>query len=153
MVLHQAMTPVAEALLMFGARSIHVTDVIEPALERGCWVVCDRFSDSSFAYQCGGRGLGTQVVAGLEALVHPALQPDATFLFDIDPATAVDRQRGQGRAPDVFEREQMEFFERVREAYLHRARQQMYRFHVIDASGSLEAVRERLAAEFDRTFP
>lgn len=153
MVLHQPMHPVAEALLMFGARSVHVTDVIEPALESGTWVVCDRFSDSSFAYQCGGRGLGTHVVAGLEALVHPALQPDATFLFDIDPATAYERQRAQGRAADVFESEQMEFFERVRETYLQRARQQPYRFHIIDASGTLETVRERLAAEFEQTFP
>ncbi|MEO5692101.1 MAG: dTMP kinase [Usitatibacter sp.] len=152
MVLHQPMPAVAEALLMFGARSLHVNDVIEPALEAGTWVICDRFSDSSFAYQCGGRGLDTHVVANLEALVHPALQPDATYLFDVDPATAYERQRKEGRSPDVFEREQVAFFERVREAYLERSRQQLYRFHIIDASGTPEMVRSILAAEFERTF-
>ena len=153
MVLHQAMAPMTEALLMFGARSAHVAEVIEPALEAGTWVVCDRFSDSSYAYQCGGRGLSPQVVATLEAMVHPQLQPDATFLFDVEPAIAAERQRAQARSPDIFEREQTAFFERVREAYQQRARQQMYRFHFIDASGTPEQVRELLAAEFDRTFP
>lgn len=152
MVLHEPMPAVAEALLMFGARSLHVNNVIEPALEAGTWVICDRFSDSSFAYQCGGRGLDMHVVASLEALVHPGLQPDATFLFDVDPATAYERQRNEGRAPDVFEREQVAFFERVREAYLQRSRQQLYRFHIIDASGTQEMVRNILAAEFERTF-
>ena len=106
-VLHQPMTPVAEALVMFGARSVHVSGVIEPALARGAWVVCDRFSDSTFAYQCGGRGLDAQVAASLEGLVHPGLQPDATFLFDLDPALAYERQRRQSRTPDKFEREQI----------------------------------------------
>ena len=151
-VLHQAMSPVAEALVMFGARSVHVSGMIEPALAAGTWVVCDRFSDSTYAYQCGGRGLERQVVATLEALVHPNLQPDATFLFDLDPAIAYERQRAQSRAPDRFESEQAEFFVRVRNAYLDRARQHAYRFHVVDASGSPEDVRTRLDAAFGEAF-
>ncbi|MEO5676670.1 MAG: dTMP kinase [Usitatibacter sp.] len=147
-VLHHAMTPLAEALVMFGARGAHVATVIEPALAAGAWVVCDRFSDSTYAYQCGGRGLTPQVVANLEGIVHPELQPDATFLFDLDPAIAYERQRARSSTPDRFEREEAEFFMRVREAYLERARQHAYRFHVIDAAGSLEDVRERLAAAF-----
>ncbi len=151
-VLHQPMSPVAEALVMFGARSVHVSGMIEPALAAGTWVVCDRFSDSTYAYQCGGRGLERQVVATLEALVHPNLQPDATFLFDLDPAIAYQRQRAQSRAPDRFESEQAEFFVRVRNAYLDRARQHAYRFHVVDASGSPEDVRTRLDAAFAEAF-
>jgi len=152
-VLHQPMSPVAEALVMFGARSVHVTTVIEPALAAGTWVVCDRFSDSTYAYQCGGRGLERQVVSMLEALVHPNLQPDATFLFDLEPAIAYERQRAQSRTPDRFESEQAEFFVRVRDGYLDRARQHAYRFHVVDAGGSLDDVRTRLAAAFGRAFP
>jgi len=151
-VLHHEMPPLAEALLMFAARSVHVLEVIEPALAAGRWVVCDRFSDSTYAYQCGGRGLERQVVATLEALVHPNLQPDATFLFDLDPANAYERQRAQSRAPDRFESEQAEFFVRVRNAYLDRARQHAYRFHVVDASGSPEDVRSRLDAAFVEAF-
>jgi len=153
LLLHHPMTPVAEALLMFGARSVHVSGVIEPALAAGSWVVCDRFSDSTYAYQCGGRGLDRQVAAALEALVHPHLQPDATFLFDLDPAVAYERQRAQSRSPDRFESEQAEFFVRVRDSYLERARQHTYRFHVIDASGDLQAVRGRLLDAFAEAFP
>ncbi|MGZ5033386.1 MAG: dTMP kinase [Usitatibacter sp.] len=152
-VLHQPMTPLAEAMVMFAARSVHISGLIEPALASGTWIVCDRFSDSTYAYQCGGRGLDRGCVVSLENLVHPNLQPDATFLFDLDPAIAYGRQLAQSRAPDKFEREQADFFVRVREAYLDRARQHAYRFHVIDASGSLEDVRERLAAAFDKAFP
>jgi dTMP kinase len=152
LVLHQPMSALSEALLMFGARSVHVSGMIEPALAAGTWVVCDRFSDSTYAYQCGGRELQRQVVATLEALVHPNLQPDATFLFDLDPAIAYERQRVQSRTPDRFESEQAEFFVRVRDAYLDRARQHAYRFHVVDASGTLEDVRSRLAAAFGEAF-
>ena len=144
-VLHHPMEPLAEALLMFAGRSVHVREVIEPALAAGTWVVCDRFSDSTYAYQCGGRGLDGAAVERLEALVHPGLQPDATFLFDLDPAIAYERQRAQSRTPDKFEREAADFFVRVREAYLARARRHPARFHVIDASGGLEEVRARLA--------
>ncbi len=152
-VLGHPMTPMAEALAMFAARSAHLAERIEPALASGEWVVCDRFSDSSYAYQCGGRGLAPEAVRTLEHLVHPALQPDATFLFDLDPAIAHERQRRQGRMPDQFEREQVDFFRRVRDAYRERARGNPGRIHVIDASVGLEEVREHLAQAFARAFP
>ena len=144
-VLHHPVDPLAEALLMFAGRSVHLREVIEPALRSGVWVVCDRFSDSTYAYQCGGRGLDGDSVASLEALVHPGLQPDATFLFDLDPAIAYERQRAQSRTPDKFEREAADFFVRVREAYLERARRNPKRIHVVDASGDLDTVRAHLA--------
>jgi len=152
LVLHASMSPKAEALLMFAARAEHVADVIEPALAGGRWVVCDRFSDATFAYQCGGRGLPREFVTGLERIVHPGLQPDATFLFDVDPAIAVERRREQSRSPDKFEREQVDFFGRVREAYLERAREHSRRFHVIDASGNLQQVRDRLEVALAQAF-
>ena len=152
LVLNASMSPKAEALLMFAARAEHVADVIEPALAAGSWVVCDRFSDATFAYQCGGRGLPRELVTGLERIVHPGLQPDATFLFDIDPSVAVDRQRARSHAPDKFESEQAQFFRRVREAYLERAREHSRRFHVIDASGALQQVRDRLEVAFAQAF-
>ena len=151
-VLHAAMNAKAEALMMFAARADHVAAVIEPALAAGRWVVCDRFSDATYAYQCGGRGLAREFVVGLERLAHPGLQPDATFLFDLDPVTACERQQARSRTADKFEREQSEFFRRVREAYLERAREHSRRFHVIDASGSLAEVRDRLEVAFAQAF-
>lgn len=148
-VLHDAMAPLAEALAMFAARSAHIDAVIEPGLASGAWILCDRFSDSTYAYQCGGRGLAPESVAVLERLVHPRLQPDATFLFDIDPAVAYERQRHRSAAPDKFEREKADFFRRVREAYLERARIHPRRIRVIDARGTVSDVRERLLAAFD----
>ena len=151
-VLHEPMGVTSAALVMFAGRSEHVTRVIEPALRAGSWVLCDRFSDATYAYQCGGHGLATEVFAALERAVHPNLQPDVTFLFDLDPAQACERQRARSRLPDTFEREAAEFFRRVRDAYLQRARDHAQRFRVIDASGSLEAVRERLGAAFDEAL-
>jgi dTMP kinase len=153
LVLHEPMDGTTEALVMFAARREHLVQVIEPALGRGAWVVSDRFSDATFAYQCGGRGLDRAVFRTLEALVHPGRQPDATFLFDLAPEVALERQRAQSRTPDKFEREAGEFFRRVRDAYLERAREAPARFRVIDASGSLEEVRARLAEAFARAFP
>jgi len=152
LVLDAAMQARTEALLMFAARAEHVAAVIEPAVAAGRWIVCDRFSDATFAYQCGGRGLPREVVVGLERLVHPGLQPDATFLFDLDPALAYERQRARSRTPDKFEREQVDFFRRVREAYLERAREHTRRFHVIDASGELAQVRDRVEVAFAQAF-
>ena len=151
-VLERNMHARTEALLMFAARAEHVATVIEPALAAGRWVVCDRFSDATFAYQCGGRGLPREFVVGLERLVHPGLQPDATFLFDLAPELACKRQRGRSRALDKFEREQSDFFRRVREAYLERAREHSRRFHVIDASGELGEVRDRVEVAFAQAF-
>jgi dTMP kinase len=153
LVLHDAMEGTTEALLMFAARREHLVRVIEPALERGAWVLSDRFSDATFAYQCGGRGLDPRVFRALESLVHPRRQPDATFLFDLDPAVAYERQRAQSRTPDKFEREAAAFFRRVRESYLDRAREAPQRFLVIDAAGSLEQVRARLRDAFAKVFP
>ena len=151
-VLHAQMGSKAEALMMFAGRAEHVAAVIEPALAAGRWVVCDRFTDATYAYQCGGRGLPREFVVGLERLVHPGLQPDATFLFDLDPAIAYERQHSRSRGADKFESEKTEFFRRVREAYLERAREHSRRFHVIDASGSQQQVRDRLEVAFAQAF-
>jgi dTMP kinase len=153
LVLHEPMEGTTEALVMFAARREHLVRVIEPALARGAWVLSDRFSDATYAYQCGGRGLDRAVFDVLEKLVHPNRSPDATFLFDLDPSVAAARQRAQSRDPDKFEREAEDFFRRVRDAYLERARQQPARVHVVDASGTLEDVRARLARAFERAFP
>ena len=143
-VLGEHASPLAEALAMFAARSAHVDELIEPALEAGRWVVCVRFSDSTYAYQCGGRGLPATAVSALEELVHPGLQPDLTFLFDIDPATASARQRARGGAQDEFERRDLDFFARVRNAYLERMRAHPQRIHLVDASADVARVREQL---------
>jgi dTMP kinase len=144
LVLHEPMQVRTEACLMFGARSEHVSQVIEPALAAGQWVVCDRFTDSTFAYQCGGHGLPLAVFEALCRAVEPLPLPDATFLFDVDPEVAAARQRAANREPDRFEREQVDFFRRVRAAYLERARGSNGRIHVIDAAGSFEQVRAGL---------
>ena len=116
-------------------------------------VLSDRFSDATFAYQCGGRGLDPGRFRTLQSLVHPRRNPDATFLFDLDPVVALDRQRAQSRTPDKFEREAEQFFRRVRDAYLERAREEPDRIRVVDASGTMEEVRARLAAAFAQAFP
>lgn len=152
-VLAEPTTVLAEALALFADRAAHVESSIEPALARGTWVLCDRFSDSTYAYQCGGGGVAREAVEALERLVHPGLQPDATFLFDIEPTLACERLRGRGAPQDRFEREQTAFFERVRAAYLERARDFPRRFHVIDASGTPDQVRVGLAHAFSRAFP
>lgn len=132
-----------EALLMFAARNEHLARVIRPALAAGEWVLCDRFTDATFAYQGGGRGVSLARLEALEAWVHGGLQPDVTFYFDV-PAD-VARQRLQGvRTPDRFELEQEAFFERVRQGYLQRARRFPERIRVIDASLPIADVRERL---------
>ena len=151
-VLHHPTTPQAEALAMFAARSAHVEGVIAPALAAGTWVVCDRFTDSTYAYQCGGRGLAQEAVRTLEALVHPGLQPDATFLFDIDPATAQARQRSQDRQPDEFEKRELAYHLRVRNAYLERQREFPGRIRLIDASRPIEEVRRQLEAQLVECF-
>ncbi|MDB5816109.1 MAG: dTMP kinase [Rhodocyclales bacterium] len=146
LVLHEAMHLETEALLMFAARREHLASVIEPALARGAWVVCDRFSDATYAYQVGGRGLDADKFRVLERWVHPALQPDLSFLFDVEPAIAAQRI-AQGRADtDRFECEQRDFFERVRAAYLLRAQESNGRFVVIDASRTPQAITDDVLA-------
>ncbi|MFN9480444.1 MAG: dTMP kinase [Betaproteobacteria bacterium] len=133
LVLRQDMGLEAETLLIFAARAEHLARRILPALAAGRWVLCDRFTDATYAYQCGGRGLAEEAIAVLEQWVHPQLQPDATFLFDVAPAIAAGR-RGAVRAADRFESEQLAFFERVRAMYLRRAAAQPQRFIVLDAA-------------------
>jgi len=137
-----------EALLMFAARREHLAQVIEPALARGDWVLCDRFTDATFAYQGGGRGLAHERLETLERWVQRGLQPELTVLFDVTPQTASAR-RGAVRDPDRFERETEAFFERTRNEYLRRAQEAPQRFAIIDAAGSIEQVRAQLAAQLD----
>jgi dTMP kinase len=144
-VLHDAMHPDTEALIMFASRREHVEQVIRPALARGEVVISDRFTDASFAYQCGGRGLPETRLATLEDWVHGDLQPDLTLLFDV-PGEVAQARLGAARAPDRFERERMDFHGRVRAAYLRRAACYPERIRVIDGSGSLSDVRAQLAA-------
>lgn len=142
---HQRLAAETETLLMFAARREHLESVILPALEAGTWVLCDRFTDASYAYQAGGSGVAWDKVATLERWVHPALQPDLTLLFDVEPEIGRRRAR-QGKSADRFEREERAYFQRVREAYLRRAESCPERVRVIDAGGSMSAVREALAA-------
>ena len=133
LLLHETMHLETEALLMFAARREHLVQLIEPALARGEWVVCDRFSDASYAYQGGGRGLDKARLGELERWVHGHLQPDLTFLFDLSPCVAGERIAVQRRDLDRFEQERAEFHARVRQAYLERAAQAPQRIVVIDA--------------------
>lgn len=133
-----------EALLMFAARREHIHKVILPALERGDWVVCDRFSDASFAYQGGGRGLDGGKLEILESWVQEGLQPDLTLLFDVPTEVARGRLTAAGHAPDRFEREKGEFFERVRRTYLNRAAREPHRITLIDATLPLAEIIKSL---------
>lgn len=133
-----------EALLMFAGRREHIAQVIEPALARGAWVVCDRFTDASFAYQGGGRGLAREKLAMLEEWVQGGLQPDLTLLFDVPTEIARQRVEGMGRELDRFEREKEEFFGRVRAEYLARAAASGGRMRVIDAARAVEEVHREL---------
>jgi dTMP kinase len=151
-VLHQPTSALAEALVMFADRAAHVEAEIEPALAAGTWVVCDRFSDSTYAYQCGGRGLSRDAVLRLEEISHPGLQPDVTFLFDIDPAIAAERQQLRSAVADSFESRGLDYFVRVRNAYLERAREHAARIRIVDASGDLHTVRANLERSFRETL-
>jgi dTMP kinase len=141
--LHQAMHLETEALLMFAARREHLDRLILPALAAGTWVVSDRFTDASFAYQGGGRGLSAARLEDLEQWVQGDFQPDLTLLFDLPVATARSRL-GRGAELDRFEREGGPFFERVRQAYLLRAAASPARIKVIDASQAIEAINKQL---------
>lgn len=142
----EPMAGLTELLLVFAARAQHIDQVIEPALRRGAWVLCDRFTDATYAYQGGGRGLDAGAIAELEALVHGRLQPDLTLYLDLPPAAAAARL--VGRELDRFERERADFFERVRACYLERAHR-LGRMRVVDASASLEAVQQDIALALD----
>jgi len=152
LLLRMPMTHDTEALLMFAARREHVEQVIRPALARGDWIVCDRFTDATYAYQGGGHGVPRERIAELERFVHAGCQPDLTILFDVPLAVSRERlQQAQaaGHALDKFESEQQEFFQRVRDAYLQRAAAEPARFRVVDSSRSLPDVRAALNAVLD----
>ncbi|MEW6354501.1 MAG: dTMP kinase [Pseudomonadota bacterium] len=144
----QDITPDAEALLMFAARAEHVASVIRPALAAGRWVLSDRFTDASYAYQGGGRGIALERIAQLEAWVQGDLRPDLTLLLDIPVELGLTRA-GRRSAPDRFEREHAAFFERVRAAYLEQARRHAQRYRVIDAAQPLENVQAHIKRALD----
>jgi len=141
----EAIPPDAEMLLMFAARSLHLANLIRPALARGEWVICDRFTDATRAYQGGGRGLDRAAIESLARLVHADLQPDLTVLLDLPVATGMARARARRGETDRFEQEQGAFFERVRVAYLELARADAQRFCVVDAERDLPAVQASVA--------
>lgn len=140
---------IAELLLIFAARAQHLNEVIRPALDAGTWVLSDRFTDATFAYQGGGRGLPKDLILELEKIVQQGLQPDLTFYLDID--VEIGLQRARQRADlDRFEQEEIAFFENVRAAYLARIAAAPERYVKVDASQSLEQVRADLALQLDQ---
>jgi dTMP kinase len=145
---HGTLSAEVEALLMFAARARHLDTVIRPALAAGRWVVCDRFTDATFAYQGGGRGADIRLLEALETGVQRGLEPDLTLL--LDAPLEVGRGRIATRTPDHFEREQAPFFERVRRAYLERGQRDPKRIKVVDAAGTLEQVEAAIIRELER---
>lgn len=143
LLLHEKMHLETEALLMFAARREHIAQVIEPALARGDWVISDRFTDASFAYQGGGRHLDLTKLTALEQWVHPHLQPDLTFLFDV-PLEVARARLDATRTLDKFEQEDADFFANTRAEYLRRAAEFPERFRVIDSTQSIETIQVQL---------
>ncbi len=141
--LNQPMSIGTEAMLMFAARLEHVEQVIKPALRAGKWVISDRFSDASFAYQGGGRGLDWKKLVQLEQWVHPDLQPDLTLFFDV-PVEVAQQRLANNVSLDRFEQEQADFFERVRAGYHRRVQENPQRYAVIDAAQTMESVKHEL---------
>ena len=144
LLLNMSMDLETETLLMFAARREHLARLIEPALASGDWVICDRFSDATYAYQGGGRGLERHKLQQLEQWVHGRLQPDLTLLFDLPLDVARERIALASRVLDRFEQERADFHERVRQAYLERWHASPGRIRVIDAQGSIETIRKSL---------
>jgi len=144
LVLAEPMAPLAETLLMFAARADHVERVIRPALESGRWVLCDRFTDATAAYQGAGKGVPQDLIQRLAEAVHPGLLPDRTLVFDCPYDVARSRLTASGRDLDRFETEGAEFFDRVRKAYLARATAEPGRVWVIDATQTIENIRKKL---------
>jgi dTMP kinase len=142
-----ALHPETETLLMFAARREHIDKVIEPALASGAWVVCDRFTDASFAYQAAGSGVSWAKIEQLERWVQDGLEPHVTVLFDVVPDVGLSRA-ARSKRPDRFERERVAFYERARQAYLKRARAAPNRVHVIDASRTLTDIHKELEVIF-----
>jgi len=151
LLLHMPMGQEAELLLMFAARSEHLVQRIVPALQRGSVVICDRFADSTFAYQGFGRGLATEWISALEARVVGEQRPDRTYLFDVPASVAAARRRAV-RAADRFEAEDEPFFERVRAGYRRRAQAEPQRFLCLDGRNTMAAIRDELARDSDELF-
>jgi dTMP kinase len=143
LLLHRDMDADTELLLMFAARQEHLASLILPALARGAWVVSDRFTDASYAYQCGGRGIAAERIAALEAWVQRGFAPDLTLLFDVPPEVA-EARRSAARTADRFEREADSFFNRVRNAYLDRAHAEPARIRVLDARHSIAELQAQI---------
>ena len=143
-ILTREMTPILETLLVFAARADHVERVIKPALASGQWVICDRFTDATVAYQGAGNGVSTELIARLAEAAHPSVRPTRTLVFDCPYEIAAARLAKAGRALDRFERQDRAFFERVRGAYLALAKAEPERIVVIDASRDAHAVREQI---------
>jgi dTMP kinase len=135
----EALCELSELLLVFAARAQHLERVVKPALAQGKWVICDRFTDATYAYQGGGRGLDVAIIAGLESLVQGELKPDLTIILDLDPRIGMRRASERGEL-DRFEREQIEFFDKVRRTYLDIAAADPQRCVVIDAASDLATV-------------
>ena len=148
----ESVSPMTELLLIFAARAQHINERIEPALAAGKWVLCDRFTDATYAYQSGGRGVDIDTVRQLEELVQGDLRPDYTLLLDAPVSIGMARARGRGEL-DRFEQEALDFFERVRETYLQLARGASGRYRLIDASVSLAAVQRQLTAVCQELLP
>lgn len=144
LVLKESMDAVTETLLMFTARDDHLKKRIRPALAAGTWVVCDRFTDATLAYQGGGKGVDRSLISALAAIVHPDVQPDCTLVFDCPFEISRERMEKSGRALDRFEREGQAFFERVRSAYLATARSEPGRVRVVDSTHPLDVIRAEL---------
>ena len=146
---HAPVDATAELLIMFSARASHVADVIRPALRRGRWVLCDRFTDATEAYQGGGRGVNSAAIRQLARIAHPRLTPDLTFIFDAPAAVATARVTGRGTGHDRIEAEDGEFFERVRQAYIAIAAREPGRVRVIDATRPAAEVADSVARALD----
>ena len=145
----ESMSEFTELLLVFAARAQHLDKIIEPALAAGKWVVCDRFTDATFAYQGAGRGLSMETIGELESMVQGELRPDLTLILDLDPEIGMQRASNRGEL-DRFEREQMSFFRHVRQGYLDIAQAEPERCTVIDAAKSLEDVKLDLLAALEQ---
>lgn len=147
LILAEPMDALTETLLLFAARDDHVRTVIAPALAAGTWVLCDRFTDATFAYQGGGKGVPAELIAHLAQVSHNGLMPDLTLVFDCPYEVSRERLGRTGRAPDRFERENHDFFDRVRQGYLGLARADAARIRILDATGSVDDIKKQIQQE------
>ena len=147
LILAEPMDALTETLLLFAARDDHVRTVIAPALAAGTWVLCDRFTDATFAYQGGGKGVPAELIAHLAQVSHNGLMPDLTLVFDCPYEVSRERLGRTGRAPDRFERENHGFFDRVRQGYLGLARADAVRIRILDATGSVDDIKKQIQQE------